>query len=70
MIFINDEHEQFYKSNIERGYEDDPYRRVLFYCLGMDPSTREHLDRLYDFDENCIILEGINEAWQTGEALL
>ncbi|XBX10755.1 DUF6075 family protein (plasmid) [Enterocloster clostridioformis] len=69
MIFINDEHERFFKNNIEKGYENDPYRQVLFYCLGIDPSTREHIGRIYDFNENSIVLECINEGWQTTGSL-
>lgn len=65
MIFVDDDHERFFKNNIEKGYENDSYRQALFYCLGINPTTREHIDRIYDFNENSIILECINEGWQT-----
>lgn len=68
MIFINDEHKCFFEKYIER-YRDDPYRQVLFYCLGIDPSTRKNIHRLYDFDEECIIIEGVNEGWHTTGSL-
>ena len=69
MVFVDDDHERFFKNNIDKGYENDPYRQALFYCLGIDLTTREHVDRIYDFNENSIILECINESWQTTGSL-
>lgn len=65
MIYKDAEHELFYKSCLERSIKD-VYRKSLFYCLGIDPNIRAHIERLYDFEDESIKLEGINEAWQTG----
>lgn len=66
MIYKDAEHEVFYKSCLERSRLKDVYRKSLFYCLGIDTSIRAHIERLYDFEDESIKLEGINEAWQTG----
>lgn len=67
MVFKDKQHEAFYKHNIEKtGSHKDPYRKALFYTLGLMEETRNNIDTLYDYKERGIKFEGLNMAWQTG----
>lgn len=50
MQFYNNEHKEFYYTNIK--------------CCQID-DCRRHIHELYDFNNNRIRLNGLNEAWQT-----
>jgi hypothetical protein len=65
-IFKNISHEQFYEGNVIRAsHKHDPYRKALFYLLGLTDETRRHIREVYDFQENSILLEGLHAGWQT-----
>ncbi|MBG9795488.1 hypothetical protein ABD76_24735 [Paenibacillus dendritiformis] len=67
MIFKDLAHEQFYEGNVIRTHrQHDPYRKALFYLLGLTEDTRRNINDLYNFKEDSIRLEGLNEGWQTG----
>lgn len=67
MIFLDKEHEEFYNSNIEKTKSaEDPYRKALFYTLGLTEETRRNINTLYDYKERIIRFEGLNKGWQTG----
>lgn len=67
MIFKDKEHEDFYNFNVkETNSNDDPYRQSLFYLLGLTKETRQNIDRLYNFKEQCIEFDGLTDPWQTG----
>lgn len=66
-IFKDISHEQFYEGNVIRAdRQHDPYRKALFYLLGLTDETRRHIYDVYDFQENSILLEGLRAGWQTG----
>lgn len=70
-MFIDKEHEVSYeefikKANVTNG---DTERYSLFYLLALNPDTRNHIDDLYDFTDNCINFEGLNKGWQTSGSL-
>lgn len=68
--FLNKEHEAFYKNALEQAKtQDDPYRKPLFYLLGLLPETRANIERLYDFDGAFFYPESLAEGWQTGTSL-
>lgn len=69
MIFKDVDHQIFYEKGMERCQSKDVYHRALIYCLGINRETREHINRLYDFERNCLKLESINEGWQTSGSL-
>lgn len=67
MKFKDKEHKDFYFMQIARTHSSkDPFRKALFYTLGLTGETREHINDLYDFKENCIDFEGLKKPWQTG----
>lgn len=66
-IFKDISHEQFYEGNVIRANrEHDPYRKALFYLLGLTDETRRYIHDVYDFQENSICPEGLHAGWQTG----
>lgn len=64
--FNSKEHEMFYGEMLNRTKGDDVYYRAFFYCMGVCPTTRKHIDDLFDFNEGCIMLENIHQPYQTG----
>ncbi|AIQ13796.1 DUF6075 family protein [Paenibacillus durus] len=68
--FKDIDHEQFYEGNIRMTRsQQDPYRKALFYLLGLTPQTRQHIRDIYDYEESCIRLEGLEQGWQTSSTL-
>lgn len=66
-MFLNNAHIDFYRGALERASaQADPYRKALFYLLGLLPETRANIADLYDFEEAAIVPEGLQQGWQTG----
>ncbi|RCX20918.1 hypothetical protein DFR58_101120 [Anaerobacterium chartisolvens] len=66
-LFMNDAHREFYIMNIQKTNSfSDPYRKALFYALGLTAETRNNINSLYDFADNAIDFDGLNRPWQTG----
>jgi len=69
-MFLDDEHQAFYDGCIARANaQSDPYRKALFYTLGLFEETRRNINRLYDFGERGIRFEGLRAGWQTSGTL-
>ena len=66
MIFYDDKHKEVYEMICNKMHRLDCYRQSIAYLIALDSVTREHINDLYDFTENCIKLDGIHKAWQTG----
>lgn len=68
--FKDIDHEQFYEGSIRMTRsQQDPYRKALFYLLGLTPLTRQRIRDLYDFEESCIRLTGLEQGWQTSSTM-
>lgn len=68
--FKDDEHKTFFEKQVEKtNSTNDPYRKALFYTLGLTEETRRNIKSLYDYEENCIDFEGLNKGWQTGTTI-
>ncbi len=67
--FANKTHEAAFYSFIERMSKADCYRISLAYLFALDSVCRSHINELYNFDENCIIPNGIMQSWQTSTSL-
>lgn len=66
--FKDSEHKEGYYDLISRAkvQDWDKERLSLFYILALFQETRTHINDLYNFKENCIRLEGLDNGWQTG----
>lgn len=60
MIYIDDQHQQFFESR----RCGDVYRDSVSYLLGLTTETRTHAADL--FSEDGMEIEGLAEGWQTG----
>jgi hypothetical protein len=68
--FKNVNHQNFYLINVEKtNRSKDPYRKALFYVLGLINETRNNINSLDNFDEKCIEFDGLNQPWQTGTSM-
>lgn len=70
MRYIETEHQAFYERMVEKtGSCNDPYRKALFYTLGLTDETRRHIEEIYDFQERGIDFDCLHKPWQTGGTL-
>lgn len=68
--FKDEEHKKFFKKLVaETNSDKDPYRKALFYTLGLTEETRNNINSLYDFNGNCIDFDGLHGEWQTGTSM-
>ena len=66
MIFKDDRHMEFYNDCVKKAKAHrDPYRKALFYTLGLTDETRRYISRLYDFKERGICFDGLFDGFQT-----
>ena len=69
--FKDKKHEEGFKNLMTRANVQiwDKERTSLFYILALFHETRVRITNLYDFDENCIKIEGLYNSWQTGNTV-
>ena len=65
MKFISLEHKRFCNECLSHSKGKDCYHQALFYTLGVCPDTRTHIHDIFDFKNDCIKLDTLNEGWQT-----
>ena len=63
--FKNREHEKFYEQCLAQIGSLDPYHKAFFYTMGISGDTRNHIEDVFDFQEDVIRPEGLNKGWQT-----
>ena len=63
--FSSDAHKHFFFEQLNKSGCADCYHQALFYVLGLNADTRQHINRLFDYKERTIRVEGLNEGWQT-----
>lgn len=70
MNFYDDAHQEAFSNAMMKAHVSttDRERLSLFYLLTLLPTTREHLNDLYDFKYNHIRFLSIHEPWQTGSS--
>jgi len=66
MIFYDNRHETAYNEICGRMKYLDCYHRSFAYLLALDTVLRNHIDAVFDFDEDVIKPEGLNNSFQTG----
>lgn len=70
MPFLNDDHKKFFETQLEKtNCIEDKYRKAFFYTLGLTEETRNHINSLYDYENNCISFDGLYAGWQTGTSM-
>lgn len=66
---VDENHEDAYIKLIHHMDNYDVYHKALAYLITADTVCREHISRIYDFDEGCIIHECLSEDWQTSTSI-
>lgn len=68
--FKDEDHKVFFEEQVTKtNSKNDPYRKALFYTLGLTEETRKNIGNLYNFKENCIEFDGLKKGWQTGTTI-
>lgn len=65
LMFLDDEHKQFFFNALFRCKIRDCYHLSFFYTIGLTFETRRNIDSLFDFKHDEIIPDNISAAWQT-----
>lgn len=69
ILFVNQEHEDFYNETLNKVRYQDVYHQALCYCLGINADTRRNINHIYDFKSGRVKTECLNEGWQTSGSL-
>ena len=64
--FRDEEHEKNYNFILDMMPYSDIERKALAYLFALDTVCFDHIRDLYDFSDNCILLNGLDKGWQTG----
>lgn len=63
--FYSAAHQDFFVRNMLKCKVNDPYHRAFFYVMGIARETRANINRMFDFEKDEIIPEGMVGGWQT-----
>ena len=63
------EHDRFYLKYMSNAKREDSYYKALFYTLGINPEKRNYIQDTFDFHNDRIKPDGLNEVWQTSGSL-
>lgn len=64
--FESKEHQMFFYSCLNKAKNYDLYHQALFYTMGISETTRARVSQWFDFKENHIKREVLEQPWQTG----
>ena len=65
MRFKSQAHKDFYKAMINCTDANSVYHHAFIYTVGLSHDTRNHVQDIFDFKNNCINPEGLHSPWQT-----
>lgn len=64
--FYDEKHEELFYSILIKMINQDCYHVSLAYLISLDNVCREHINDIFDFEENCIKPDTVfNHGWQT-----
>lgn len=64
--FADDTHWESFTSIINQMKQSDVYHLSVAYLLALDTVTRQHINDIFDFEEDCIRPDALEKPWQTG----
>ena len=64
--FSDQAHREFYEKCLARSKSRDCYHQALFYTMGISPDARRGVSLWFDFAEDQIKPEVLEQGWQTG----
>ncbi|MDE6520427.1 MAG: hypothetical protein K2K91_08265 [Ruminococcus sp.] len=64
--FYDEEHEELFYKILKKMKRQDCYHLSMAYLISLDNVCREHINDIFDFEENCIKPDTVlNHGWQT-----
>lgn len=66
MKFKDEYHETLFWVIMQKMNRNDVYHQSVAYLIALDDVCRDHVEEIYDFEEQCINPECIDKARQTG----
>lgn len=63
--FRSKEHREFFMEAMGKCRRNDCYHRAFFYVMGITSETRANIDKMFDFQHDWILPEGMHGGWQT-----
>jgi hypothetical protein len=66
MIFYDEQQKTAFNEICGKMKKDDCYHRSIAYLLALDVVLREHINDVFDFQEDVIKPEGLHKGFQTG----
>lgn len=63
--FIDRDHLAFYNQLLNQTGKKDPYHKAFFYVIGISSDTRNNIQKIFDFEGDCIRPDCIGDGWQT-----
>ena len=63
--FRSKAHRDFFLEMMMKSKEKDCYHEAFFYVMGIARETRQNIQAMFDFREDCIKPEGMHGGWQT-----
>lgn len=67
--FYDTEHEKAYNEICKKMSYLDEYHSAVAYLFSLDTVCREHVNELFDFEDDSIILEGLKKPFQTSSSI-
>lgn len=69
MKFRDELHQTLFSMITDKMTCKDVYHKTLAYLIALDDECRNHVEAIFDFEENRIKPECLNMGWQTGTSL-
>ena len=63
--FHSKEHRDFFLEMMSKCRVNDSYHRAFIYVMGIAMETRRNINVMFDFENDCILPEGMYGGWQT-----
>ncbi len=63
MVFVNEEHEEFFYEKLEQAKSQDCHHKALIYVLGISEDTRKYFNQIYDIKTGNIKRECLHQGW-------
>lgn len=67
--FKNKTHSKRYQELMEKMLHDNVYYRAVAYLIALNDDCYRNMSSIFNIEKGIIILEGVNEGWQTSSSL-
>ncbi len=64
--FMDKTHKKVFEEVCNKMPQSDCYHISFAYLVSLDVVLRDHIDDVFDFEEDCIKRDGLQKDWQTG----